>query len=223
MPSRNDLKVLVHSQLLEDRKVAFVKSKEPTASQILELIEEGRCLPANLEGLVTRYRDTTRMDCRRSAAYPVRFDDEFCLCDDSERCRQGRPKRRASFHISLASPGDRRLTADLGNARRVPSAVGSGKGWSCSRSDRFDRDHLRLDLTKAGWHHKPFKSLNAKGEDAGPAEGTLFDVVLLEYPHASFPENSPRVRQAGNGLSSTSPASSTCCLRPRRLVCRGDN
>jgi hypothetical protein len=52
-------------------------------------------------------------------------------------------------------------------------------------------------LEKAGWHHRPFKKLDDKGEDAGPADGNLFDVVLLEYPLGTVPEKSPTFEKLG--------------------------
>ena len=42
-------------------------------------------------------------------------------------------------------------------------------------------------LREAGWDHKPFDKLNNAGMVAGPADGTLFDVVLMEYPFGVLP------------------------------------
>ena len=46
---------------------------------------------------------------------------------------------------------------------------------------------FRIDLHNAGWNHKPFNKLDNTGMVAGPAEGTLFDVVLMEYPFGVLP------------------------------------
>jgi hypothetical protein len=202
--SRSTLNILDHPQLVKDRPVQFVRSKEPTGSQMLELIEEGSMPPgahAKLsEGEIAILRDWISSG---AAGYPVRFDDEFVYSTILADVQKAGPDSAAGFrylslhHIAAKSPG-----AELTKARNefrdaVESVVKTG---GAPVSIDPTETVFRLDLEKAGWHHRPFKKLDDVAKNAGPADGNLFDVVLLEFPHGMVPQNSPTFEKLGSAF-----------------------
>jgi mono/diheme cytochrome c family protein len=209
--SRSTLNILDYPQLVKDRPVQFVRSKEPTASQMLELIEEGSMPPGTHAKLSEADIGILRNWVANGAvAYPIRFDDEFAYATILADVTDAGPDKAAGYryltlhHIAANAP-----VADLTKARNefrdaVESVVKvNGAIKAIDSTDTV----FRLDLEKAGWHHRPFKKLDDKGEDAGPADGNLYDVVLLEYSLGIVPQNSPIFEKLG-----------TVFLKPARLA-----
>jgi hypothetical protein len=188
---RTDLRVLDHNLLTKDRLVPWVKAKEPTASQVIEMIEEGSMPPgrnpkvsADEVGILKEWIESG------AAAYPLRFDDEFAYATILADAEKAGPETGANYrYLSLHHLADE---GELSKARATFLAETASvlKAGAVIQPLDPTQTIFRFDLQKAGWHHKPFKKLNEKGEDAGQADGNLFDVVLLEYPYATYPEKS---------------------------------
>lgn len=126
-------------------------------------------------------------------AYPQRFDDEFAYSAILADVRERGPEAAARFrYLSLHHVAATRA-GELSKVRTEFLAAVTSVVRPGSSPDAVDKTGtiFRLDLESAGWHHRPFKKLDEKGNDAGPASGNLFDVVLLEYPLGVIPENSP--------------------------------
>jgi hypothetical protein len=200
-PTRSELQVLDHSHWKKERSVPLVRPKDPTASQVLDLIEEGSMPPGKHPKLraeeVAVIRDWVASG---AAAYPVRFDDEFAHAKILADVQKYEPDDTASFrYLSLHHLAADGSNADLQKARTefltaVMSVLRAG-----AEVQPIDPTEtiFKIDLQTAGWHHLLFKKIDKKGLDGGPADGNLFDVVLLEYPHAVIPENSPAYEKLG--------------------------
>jgi len=194
---RSDLKVLDHTQMVKNRPVAFIQPKNPTASQVLELIEEGSMPPGKCakvpEQEVAVLRDWVASG---AAAYPVRFDDEFAhetilanIKDPTTDPDDVPFYRYLTLHHLAEGPA-----ADLTAVRpKFLEAVRSAfkKGSVGPRPIDPTATVFRIDLRDVGWDHKPFIKLDPEGREDGSAKGNIFDILLLEYPHAVLPAGSP--------------------------------
>jgi mono/diheme cytochrome c family protein len=190
---RSSLNVLEHAQVVKARPVPFVRPKEPTASQLLELVEEGSMPPGRHDKLSKTDLDVLREWIASGApSYPARFDDLFAhtaiLADVEKSPAEEVPSYRYLTLHHLAA--DKLPITDLLKARtdflaamKTLTKAGSPAPQAIDATEMV----FRIDLREAGWNHKPFNKLNDAGKEAGPAEGSLFDIVLMEYPHGVLP------------------------------------
>jgi len=195
-PIRGDLKVMDYGEMTKHRRVVFIQPKDPTASQVLELIEEGSMPPGKNAKVPPEEVAVLREWVSSGApAYPIRFDDAFAYeailanINDKNTDPDDVPFYRYLTLHHLADAPEGVLTAArskfLEGVRSVlkPGATGP-------RSVDATATIFRIDLRDGGWDLKPFIKLNDKGEENGSAKGNIFDVVLLEYPHAVLPVGS---------------------------------
>ena len=201
---RSTLAILDHAQMVRTgRTVSFVSPKDVAASQALELIESGSMPPGLLPKVsdadIAILRDWVE---RGAAAYPQQFDDEFAyraIDADLDRLEKGKKSdipfmRYLTLH-HLAADGS---TANLPfeRAEFLKALEGLVKAGSPAPEPVDETATIfRFDLRAAGWHRKPFLKLDLKLKEDGPADGNLFDVVLLEYPLAVVPKQSPTFDQ----------------------------
>jgi Planctomycete cytochrome C len=193
---RSDLNVLEHAQVVKARPVPIVRPKEPTASQLLELVEEGSMPPGKHEKLSKTELDVLREWVASGASnYPARFDDLFAhnaiLADVEKAPAEDVPFYRYLTLHHLAS--DKLPAIDLFKARTdflAAMKTLTKAGSLAPQPIDATATVFRIDLREAGWDRKPFVKLDDAGDPAGPADGTLFDVVLLEYPHGVLPTGS---------------------------------
>jgi hypothetical protein len=168
----------------------------------LELIEDGSMPP----GAHPKVPETDIAVLREwvnagAPAYPLQFDDEYAHATILADVQKFEPENTAAFrYLSLhhrAAKGDgKELTQARVELLASVTAVGK-RGVSSIQAIDPAETVFRFDLHKAGWHHRPFKKLNAQGQDGGPADANLFDVVLLEYPHGVLPASSASFDRLG--------------------------
>ena len=197
-PSRSTLKILDHTGLTAPARPVPVFSGNPKdASLALDLIKEGSMPPGALEKVPAG--DIAILEkwlASGAVKYPVQFDDEFAhrtilddigrLGDDLEKIAQVR--YLSLFHVAARDPGD------LGVARRE---------FLAGLKNLIHRDATilwvdptaticRIDVKNAGWGSQPFFPLDDKGNEkkGTPVSARIFDLVLLEYPHAVIPQGS---------------------------------
>lgn len=132
-------------------------------------------------------------------AYPRTFDDEFALAAIlADVQKKAEPDDNVSFRYlslhHLAAAG-----SDIAKARADFLAAASSVFKAGAPIEPIDPTAtiFKIDLQKVGWHHMPFNKVDADGGNAGPAGDNLFDVVLLEYPHAVLPEKSVILEKLG--------------------------
>src|SRR5262249_54645025 len=182
-------------QMVKSRPVAFIQRKDPTASQVLELIEEGS-MPPGRHAKVPADEVAVLREWVSSgaAAYPVRFDDVFAHETILANIKDADPDDVPFFryltlhHLADGPTGD--LTAVRPKFLEAVRSVSRERSVGPRPIDPT-ATIFRIDLRDIGWDHKPFVKLNDKGEEDGSAKGNVFDVVLLEYPHAVLPAGSP--------------------------------
>jgi hypothetical protein len=191
---QSTLKVLDYDHLTRKSDVVrWVDPTRMTASQALELIEEGS-MPPGRHAKVPPNEVATLKDWVESGAvkYPTRFDDEFVyktIQDDVKATPAARVPMARYFSLHhLADKPDvlaqkRREFLDAG----LPSLLVPG----APEAKRLDPTEtiFRIDLDRAGWSIKPFKEI-VNGKVGNRIDANLFDLVLLEYPHAVIPANS---------------------------------
>jgi mono/diheme cytochrome c family protein len=198
-PGRSPVKVLDHTALTSpagpDRPIPFFSKKLADASLALDLIREGSMPPGGLAkvpdadiAILQKWVD------KGSKKFPVRFDDEFVhttILEDVEKMgAQQAPDARylTLHHVAATSP------AELGTARdEFLTALKS----LIKKNAPFDwvddtATICRIDIGKTGWDYRPFIKLDDRGKEKKNerVKATIFDLVLLEYPHAVIPRNS---------------------------------
>jgi len=195
-PTPSTLGLLDHAQLLaKTNPVPLVRAREASASQVLDLIEEGSMPPGDRAKVSPADAKILRAWIEDGAkAYPIRFDDEFAyatILADVEKLPAADLKntRYLTLH-HLAADGS---NADLMTARTdfvagVKSVINRGAPGPVP----LDPTHtvFRLDIGKADWGQKRFTRLDNRAKAVDDPLGDLFDVVLLEYPYAVIPRRS---------------------------------
>lgn len=196
--SKSSLKVLDHVQMTQESPVVrFIDPTGISASQALELIEEGSMPPGSRAKVTSDEIATLKAWAAKGAApYPIQFDDEFAyktiLADVNKTLPAKVPMARYLTLHHLAGDPNRlaqKRAEFLGNTG-LPSLLVPGAPEA--RALDPTETVFRIDLDKAGWNIKPFKVLN-KGMVGNPpvaVNANLFDLVLLEYPDTVIPTRS---------------------------------
>ncbi|HJZ89823.1 MAG TPA: hypothetical protein VKE40_03050 [Gemmataceae bacterium] len=193
-PTRSTLPVLDHGKLTGAHEpVRFIDPNPMGMSQALDLIEEGSMPPAG-RAKVSAGELTTLKDWVAAGAteYPIRFDDDFVyksiLADVVKTPSARVPMARYLSLHHLAEKPDvlARKRAEFLNAE-LPSLLVPG----APAAQALDPTEtvFRIDLDRAGWNIQPFKEIK-NGMAGNRIDANLFDVVLLEYPHAVIPAKS---------------------------------
>jgi len=195
--SKGELSVLSRSGLDRPSR-PFVQLQ-----QIVELIEDGSMPPGNRPAVPEAERAILRQWLAAAApAYVQKYDDEYVLntqlADVRSRPREDVPYTR---YISLAhevsgefAPLEPRRSA----VRKVLSDLGKADG-GLKPLDPAETV-FRVDLRQLGWDAKPFESVKEVNEKEvrTPLPWTLYDAVLLEYPHGQYYDD-----KAGEALRET--------------------
>ena len=194
--SRSTLRILDHTQMVADRHARFVIPKQPELSQALELIEQGSMPPGGRARLADdEVNDLRAWVASGAAAYPERFDDEFAhraiLAD--VRDIKNDAELADSRYLSIHHLADSLPPAEL-SARRTDflSRLNKLRLPDAPAPKPVDSTHTiyQIRLTEYGWHHKMiFRKVLAQNQDDA-LDANLFDLVLLEYPHAVIPKDS---------------------------------
>jgi hypothetical protein len=161
---------------------------------VLELIEEGSMPPGRHAKVPADEIELLReWVASGAAAYPVRFDDAFAheaiLADvkksDADDVRFFR--YLSIHHLADAPTGDlTKARPDFLTALRSVLKPGAVPPQPINPTATI----FRIDLRDAGWDDKPFVKVDGEGKEDGPAKANIFDLVLLEYPHAVLPTES---------------------------------
>lgn len=199
-PVRSTLQVLDHKALTAaagpDRPVSFISAGKATASLALELIEDGSMPPGALPKVPPDEVALVRQWVEAGAGYyPARFDDEYVhaaiLADVNKLGLGERATARylSLNHVAAASP------AEMGPARGQFLAALK----TLYRAEPLPPPPhavdptatvFRIDVEKLGWRGPmivPFVKLDLGNKDVGDVPADLYDLVLLEYPHAVIP------------------------------------
>jgi mono/diheme cytochrome c family protein len=192
-PGRSSVKVLDHAAMTgRDRPIPFFGRE---AALALDLIKEGSMPPGSLPKVpaadISILEDWLK---NGSARYPGQFNDEFvhrAILGDVGNLgpQETADARYLSLHHVAATAPD-----DLGTARREFLAALKGVMKPDAPILWVDATATicRIDLAKSGWDYRPFFKLDDLGKEkkGEPVTASVFDLVLLEYPHAVIPPES---------------------------------
>jgi mono/diheme cytochrome c family protein len=196
-PAPSTLGVLDHAQLTRAKEpVSFVRAGDTSASQVIDLIEEGSMPPGDRAKVSPADAKILRAWIESGAkAFPIRFDDEFAyqtiLADVKKLPAADLKKMRYLTLHHLAADG---ANADFKAVRaEFLAGVKSVIKKDAPGPEALDSAEtvFRLDIEKSDWAHKRFTRVDDKtGDPTGDPLGNLYDVVLLEYPHGVVPHQS---------------------------------
>jgi mono/diheme cytochrome c family protein len=194
--SRSTLQVLNHTQMVRVRHAQFVTPQQPDLSLAIELIEQGSMPPGRYDKLSKEeIKDLRAWIATGAAAYPAKFDDEFAyqaILADVRKIK-GNAELQDSRYLSIHHLADTSSPAELSIRRanflrdldevRIPGAP---------PPKAVDSTHtiFRIRLKESGWQHEAFRKILEDGTDEELKNTNLFDLVLLEYPHAIIPTES---------------------------------
>jgi mono/diheme cytochrome c family protein len=198
-PIRSTVKILDSGAMTAaagpDRPIAFFGKTPADASLALDLIKEGSMPPGSLSKVPDA--DVAILEkwvASGAANYPKTFDDEFAhtkILEDVKSLKAFGPSARylSLHHVAATAP------AELETARReFQEALKNLVKRDAAISWVDETDTIcRIDLVQSGWDYPPFSLLDDEGnfvKNRPKPTATLFDLVLLEYPHAVIPRDS---------------------------------
>lgn len=158
--------------------------------QIIELIEDGSMPPGNRPPVPAAEREILRLWLAAAApAYVEKYDDEYVLntqlADARSRAAGELPFTR---YVSLAHEVPSAVTPLEPRRTALKKALADlSKDGKLQPLDPAETV-FRFDLRQAGWDAKPFETVTEVNEKEvrKPLRWTLFDAVLLEYPHGEY-------------------------------------
>ena len=166
---------------------AFLKPGNPTASQLIQLVEDGSMPPGRRPRLAPEELSVLRQWAMSGSAFPKQFDDATILewlIRDAEALPE--MERRTTRYLSLHHLiSDDRPAPELALARQALRAALARVSTGEPKLTPVDPTEtlFRWDLRSAGWDLQPFRELSLEDGTAKRAlKLNLFDVVLLEYP-----------------------------------------
>jgi mono/diheme cytochrome c family protein len=217
-----NLKILDHAQLISEDRRLVVQGK-PEESELFQLVECGSMPPGTAPKVSDEDRKVLRTWIEQDAPpFPPHTGEPYILAqiqaDINRLAAADRPKVR---YVSLNHLLDGDGAKDLDVYR---AALGKALNLFATNVNVVqlppidpDKTIFRIRLEELGWDKRPFVAdPKYKGKEIDPTLVNLYDLILLEYPYAVPPDNSP----AGKALvkSFLKPAN---LLRPVPYV-RGD-
>jgi hypothetical protein len=180
--------------LLDPKQVAaVVKAGDAKGSELFQLVESGM-MPRGKAARVPAADVKVLRDWIDAGAKPFTAvaSDEYVLRHIllDQRSRQGTPRDRyfAFNHLAATNPTD---------VSRFKEALTSALSLLPWKSDKVKPTAIdpagtvfRVDLGALSWDVQPFEGKTV-GKPAVKSDANLFDLVLLEYPHAALPNDSP--------------------------------
>ena len=192
---KSKLNVLKHEQLTAKRNtVPFVAPGG--RSQLLELLKDGSMPPANREPPSAAEIAILEKWVQAGApAYPQAFDERYVLdavADDFERENAKIKDRTAGEYLRYASFAhlvrDSQAPPDLVAAEaRLNEALSRAVGGAPVKVIPIDpaATVFRIELNRLGWWTRDLFERVEAGKPAGADRLRPFDLILLEYSHAS--------------------------------------
>jgi mono/diheme cytochrome c family protein len=195
------LAMLDYAQLTDkDRRLpAFVKSSAASNSQIIQFMEEGSMPPGDRPRVPAEDIAVVRAWIEGGAtAYPKKFDDVFAyaaiLKDLQSAPADFKSFRYFTLHHLLTDDG---VPLDLGALREsFRKALNSVVRKELVALKTIDPTGtiIRVSLTDLGWDNHAFERIQ-DGKPPLEVDFTLFDVMLLEYPHGEMPPATKEAEQ----------------------------
>lgn len=190
-----NLNVLDHTSLVGPKR-GLVRARNPAASLLVELVEDGSMPP----GPANQYPRLTPAECQAlrdwiDAGAPPCLGDDYVLTavlnDVRNLPADHRPHvRYFSLNHLLAEERTRKeLNSQsdlLARVVRHLSAQEKGRLTSVDPTGTI----FRLDLRDAGWDGTPFDVYDDNKKRIGGSDVNLFDLLLLEYPYGAIPASS---------------------------------
>jgi hypothetical protein len=180
--------------LLDPKQIAaVVKPGDAKGSELLQLVESGM-MPRGKGPKVPAADVKILHDWIEAGAKPFTAvaSDEYVLRHIllDQRSRQGTPRDRyfAFNHLPASTASDSPVFKDALTIalNLLPWKSNEAKAVAIDPAGSV----FRVDLSALGWEAQPFESKTV-GKDAAKSDVNLFDLVLLEYPYAALPTDSP--------------------------------
>lgn len=195
--NRSSLSVMDYSQLVNpDRKLpAFVKSKTPLGSQIVQFMEEGSMPPGDRPRVSAADIAIVKSWINEGAvAYPAKFDSSFAYAAILADVKSLPDADRKSYryftlnHLVEEDKAGGELAKMRDSFRQTLNSVSRKELDSLKGVDATNLI-FRVDIRETGWGTQAFRQLinmNGKTGDI-PSTFTIFDYMLLEYPLGEMP------------------------------------